>query len=474
MPTNLWWIRRDLRLMDNPALAAATANGATVIPVFVLDPFFEHSPYVGEKRTAFMLAGLRALDADLQSRGSRLIVRQGWPEEALATLAEEVDAAGIYAQEDISHVARARDQRVAERLPLTLTEGLTIRPPGAVRKSDGDPYIVFTPYSRAWKALPSPPGRADLLPIPEVLPTPPAVESVALPSQPALSESAPLVPGEAAARLRLAAFTAGDNAPIFDYAEQRDLLARDGTSRLSPYLRWGMLSPQEAAITAYEAIERGLDDARREGPEKWLDELLWREFFTAILYHFPRVLDGNFDRQYDAIRWRDDEAGFAAWCEGRTGYPVVDAAMRQLAATGWMHNRGRMLVASFLVKDLLIDWRRGERFFMQHLIDGDPASNNGGWQWSAGTGTDAAPYFRIFNPTTQAKRYDPDGAYIRRWLPELEAVPDAYIHQPANMPAEVQRKAECIIGVDYAAPIVDHKEAREQTLAAFQAARGTG
>lgn len=474
MPANLWWIRRDFRLKDNPALAAAAAGGATVVPVFVLDPFFERSPYVGEKRTAFMLAGLRALNADLRARGSRLIVRRGRPEEALAALAAEVDAAGVYAQEDASRAARTRDGRAGERLPLTLTEGGAIRPPGAVRKADGSPYTVFTPYSRAWKALPSLPGRADLIPAPGALPAVPPIASAEIPSQPALPEAVPFMPGEAAAQRRLAAFTTGDDAPIFAYHDERDMPALDATSGLSPYLRWGMLSAREAAVAAYEATERAPDDERREGPEKWLDELIWREFFTAILYHFPRVLDGNFRPEYDAIDWRDDAEGFAAWCEGRTGYPIVDAAMRQLTTSGWMHNRGRMLVASFLVKDLLIDWRRGERFFMQHLLDGDPAANNGGWQWSAGTGTDAAPYFRIFNPTTQGKRYDPDGAYIRRWLPELAAVSDAYIHRPAAMPADVQQAAGCIIGQDYPAPIVDHGMARQRTLEAFQAAREAG
>ena len=206
----------------------------------------------------------------------------------------------------------------------------------------------------------------------------------------------------------------------------------------------------------------------RQSAETWLNELIWREFYMAILYHFPNVLREAFRPELRAIPWSNDPAQFAAWCEGRTGYPVVDAAMRQLVETGWMHNRARMIVASFLVKDLLIDWRWGERFFMEHLIDGDPAANNGGWQWTAGVGTDAAPYFRVFNPTLQAAKFDPDGAYVRRWVPELARVPDKHIHAPWLMPLDVQRTAGCVIGQGYPAPIVDHGTARDRVLAAYK------
>jgi deoxyribodipyrimidine photo-lyase len=210
------------------------------------------------------------------------------------------------------------------------------------------------------------------------------------------------------------------------------------------------------------------DAAARQGAETWLNELIWREFYTAILYHFPNVLREAFRPELRAIPWSNDPAQFAAWCEGRTGYPIVDAAMHQLVQTGWMHNRARMIVASFLVKDLLIDWRWGERFFMQHLIDGDPAANNGGWQWTAGVGADAAPYFRVFNPTLQAAKFDPDGAYVRRWMPGLDRVPDKHIHAPWLMPLDVQRMAGCVIGQHYPAPIVGHGAARDRVLAAYK------
>ena len=237
------------------------------------------------------------------------------------------------------------------------------------------------------------------------------------------------------------------------------------------YLRFGMISARQAVATAVSCLENASSKAARQGAETWLSELIWREFSSHILAHFPHVLRGNFRPEYDGIAWRNDEAEFRAWSNGRTGYPLVDAAMRQLTTTGWMHNRARMVVASFLVKDLLIDWRWGEKFFMQHLLDGDPAANNGGWQWAAGTGTDAAPYFRIFNPTAQAKKFDPDGRYIRKWLPELADVPQKFIHEPWQMPESVQNSSSCRIGQEYPAPIVAHHEARERTLAAYKNAR---
>jgi len=255
------------------------------------------------------------------------------------------------------------------------------------------------------------------------------------------------------------------------YAESRDRLDVDGASYLSPYLRFGMLSARQAAVAALAATQITSDAQARTGARTWLTELIWREFYQSILYHFPHVLQQSFRAHLQAIHWDDDEAAFAAWCEGRTGYPVVDAGMRQLAHTGWLHNRARMVVASFLVKDLLIDWRQGERHFMQHLVDGDPVANNGGWQWTAGAGTDAAPYFRVFNPVLQGQKYDLRGAYVRRWVPQLARVPERFIHQPWKMPPDVQQAAGCVIGTDYPAPIVDHAWARERALATYAQAR---
>ena len=477
MTTAIWWVRRDQRLTDNQALAAALEQADQVIPAFVLDPALMSAPDAGSKRVAFMLGGLHQLEADLQSRGSGLIVRRGDPAAELATLVQETGAQAIFAEEDPWPYGRQRDGRIARSLPLHLVGGLTVHPPGMVLKADGTPYTVFTPFSRTWKAL-APAAPELLLAAPRSMPALPELCSLTIPTEPALPASVPFPPGEAEARRRLLAFAdwdddaaTGQTADIYHYSETRDRMDLDGTSRLSPYLRFGMLSARQAVVSALGAREAASHGEGRTGAETWLNELIWREFYLTILTHFPHVLEHSFRANLRKIAWENDESAFAAWCQGRTGYPVVDAAMRQLVETGWMHNRARMIVASFLVKDLLIDWRWGERFFMQHLVDGDPAANNGGWQWTAGTGTDAAPYFRIFNPTLQGKRHDPEGAYMRRWLPELSRVPDRYIHEPVKMPLDVQREVGCIIGQDYRAPIVDHAWARERTLNAYAKAR---
>jgi deoxyribodipyrimidine photo-lyase len=378
MTTAIWWIRRDLRLTDNRALAAALAHAEQVIPVFVLDPALLNSTYVGDKRVAFLWGGLRALDADLRVRGSRLVVQQGDPIEGLAALTRETAASLIFAEEDYSPYARQRDARVADALPLRLTEGVTVHPPGVVLKADGTPYTVYTPFSRAWKALPLPSER-NVMAAPTSLPAVPDVPAQPIPDLAALPAVVPFPPGEAEAQRRLNAFVASGDPPVYRYAEARNRLDQDGTSQLSPYLRLGMASARQAVVGALAAADATSSAQERKGAETWLNELIWREFFVHILYHFPRVRGSSFRPEYDRIRWENDEGAFAAWCDGRTGYPVVDAAMRQLVKTGWMHNRARMIVASFLVKDLLIDWRWGERLFMQYLVDGDPAANNGGW-----------------------------------------------------------------------------------------------
>jgi deoxyribodipyrimidine photo-lyase len=261
---------------------------------------------------------------------------------------------------------------------------------------------------------------------------------------------------------------------IQQYANTRDRMDLPGTAQLSPYLRFGMVSARQAVVTAQSAIESAPNPSAAKGATTWLNELIWREFYVSILYHFPQVRGANFQQKFNAMPWENNKDQFLAWCKGRTGYPVVDAAMRQLVQTGWMHNRARMIVASFLVKHLLIDWRWGERFFMQHLVDGDPAANNGGWQWTAGCGTDAAPYFRIFNPILQGKKFDPHGKYVRRWLPELANVPLANLHTPWEMPPLIQQEVGCVIGRDYPRPIVEHSWARKRALAAYDEVKGQG
>jgi len=462
MSTAIWWIRRDLRLSDNSALAAALGRGGAVIPVFILDPKLLASPYASQKRLAFLLDGLRALDASLRQRGSALVVRQGDPLEMLHALRTETDADSIFAEADVSPYARRRDERVAGKLPLSLTPGVTVHLPETLHKADGAPYTVYTPFNRMWRSLPFP---GSPLPAPERLPSLPFLASLGIPDEPSLSAEIPFRAGEAEAQRRLAAFA---DSVITRYADERNRMDLDGTSGLSPYLRFGMLSSRQAAWAVRQADAQAGDAAARRGAETWLNELIWREFYVTILYRFPFVRRMAFRPEFRRIPWQDDPAGFAAWAEGRTGYPVVDAAMRQLNQVGWMHNRARMIVASFLSKDLLIDWRQGERYFMQHLLDGDPAANNGGWQWTVGSGTDAAPYFRVFNPVLQGMKFDPHGAYVRRWVPELEAVPNAFIHAPWNMPADVQAKAGCIIGKTYPAPIVEHAAARQRALTVYQ------
>ncbi len=470
MSTALWWIRRDLRLSDNQALAAALETAEQVVPVFVLDPALMASPYSGDKRLAFLFDGLRSLDADLRQRGSRLLVRHGEPAAELARLRDETSADTIFAEGDVTPFARRRDERVKAQLPLRLTGGLTAQRPSAVVKDDGAPYTVFTPFSKRWLSLPLP-TPADLLSAPERIAPPAGLASLPIPDSPALPAGVSFLAGESEALRRLEAFAEGDDAAITRYRDDRNRPDLEGTARLSPYLRFGMISARQAVVASRIARLGARTSDACYGTDTWLSELIWREFYVAILYHFPHVRSGSFQRHYDHIPWANDEADFAAWCEGRTGYPIVDAAMRQLVQTGWMHNRPRMIVASFLVKDLLIDWRWGERFFMQHLLDGDPASNNGGWQWTAGVGTDAAPYFRVFNPVVQGQKFDPNGDYVRRWAPELTRVPVKFIHNPWTMPPSEQARAGCVIGNDYPAPIVDHAFARERTLAAYALAK---
>ena len=471
MSTAIWWVRRDLRLADNQALSAALERSKLVLPVFVLDPRLLASPYASSQRTAFLFGGLRDLDRDLRRVGSRLIIRRGEPAAALAAILSESKASAIFAEEDISPYARQRDARVAQGLPLYLTGGLTVNPQDIVLKKDGRPYTIYTPFSKAWKALPRK-ELTELLPSPLKLNSPANLFSLPIPDKPVLSDQVPFKPGEAEALRRLERFTAGGDSAVYTYDERRNRPDVEGTSALSPYIRFGMVSLRQAVAAANQAIDHAIDSHSRKGAETWLSELIWREFFMSILTHYPYVRQKSFRPQYDAVNWDNDPRMFDAWCQGYTGYPIVDAAMRQLAQSGWMHNRARMIAASFLVKDLLIDWRWGERWFMQHLIDGDPASNNGGWQWIAGTGTDAAPYFRVFNPTLQSHKFDPNGHFIRRWLPELADVPNPYIHEPWRMPDKIQKQANCLIDRDYPRPIVDHAAARKRAIAVYKQAMG--
>jgi len=461
MARSIVWFRRDLRLADNAALAAALRQGE-VIPAFVIDPQLLNSDRVGAKRVAWLAANLRALDRSLRERGSQLIVRRGNPAAELLKLARETSATQVTFNLDLTPYARKRDQRVAlelEQNGITVEsfDDMTVHHPEEVVTLTGRPYQVFTALKKAWLALPKP-AADEAESLPERMPLP--VEAVSLPIDFDKSLELPAA-GEDAALDRLNGFL---EETIYGYGAGRNLLDRQATSFLSPYLRFGALSIRQAYWGAKAAIDLASTKEAQQGAEAWLNELVWREFYMALLYHFPHTIDQPLREQYRDFEWLADDAAFAAWREGRTGYPVVDAAMRMLNATGWMHNRARMIVASFLTKDLLIDWRKGEQYFMQQLIDGDSASNAGGWQWAAGVGADAQPFFRVFNPTLQGQRFDPVGLFVKQWLPELASVPVEFVHEPWKMKPADQQRVGVIIGRDYPAPIIEHSFARDRAL----------
>ena len=453
------WLRRDLRLHDHPALRAALDSADTVVPVFCFDDGLLAGRHASGPRTQFLLECLAELDAALKERGSRLFLRHGPPRRELPALAAQVGAGAVHVSADVGPFAQRRQRevrsRLGNRIEFHVHPGLfAVDRLDAIRTQAGDPYTVFTPFQRNWAAQP----RRDVLDAPRQLPGPRArLAAGALPSLRALGleqeceEPAP--GGERAGRERLRHFLAG---AVRGYDEGRDRLAGDEASRLSPYLHFGCVSPRE--------VEHRLPDG--EGAAAYRRQLCWRDFYAHVMGHYPANARSEFQPRYrGAIRWSRAEKRFEAWCQGRTGYPAVDAGMRQLRREGWMHNRARLLVGSFLTKDLGIDWRWGERWFMRLLLDGDEASNNGNWQWIASVGVDPQPAFRrIFNPSRQQERFDPGGEYVRRYVPELADVPDAYLAEPWTMPEEIQVRAGCRIGRDYPAPIVDHAQARREAL----------
>lgn len=464
------WYRRDLRISDNPALHHAAAAADSVVPVYILSDWQKEHRWTGPKRQAFLCKSLESLGKNLGVIGGRLVIRCGAAEEVLEELIAETGCKLLVFNRDPDPFGRSVERRVekmAARLGVECRgfHDVTLHGPEEVLTGEGKPYRVFTPYSKNWLALekPEPLGK------PKDLKTPAGVKSLDLPTNAHWKLPDPEgceIPegGERAALARLKEAVAGR---IQRYKELRDFPGVAGTSRLSQDLRFGLVSPRTVYRKAMEARAATRARPEQEGIDTFIKELAWREFYMAILWHFPEVLEEEFSKDWRGLWWAEPEgnANFEAWKAGRTGFPIVDAGMRELLATGFMHNRLRMITAMFLTKDLHVDWRLGEQFFMQHLVDGEIASNNGGWQWSAGTGADAAPYFRIQNPWSQAKRYDPDGVYVKRWVPELRDVPVARLFEP---PRDGKPLVE-----GYPLPCVDHAAERERTLGIFKAHRAS-
>jgi len=444
---SVMWFRRDLRLADNEALVAAARVGS-VTPLFVIDPkFFEHS---GAPRLAFLLRNLHELN---KSMGGALVVRTGDPIDVVPAVAREVGATQVFAAKDFAPYGQARDVRVDTALRKVGAELCSIGSayavdPGSVRKADNTPYAVFTPFSKVWLSK----GWSTPLPQPAVVwQGAPKIHSDELPNEPECAAALPPA-GEDAAWQVWESFRDG---ALNGYADTRNNPDVKGTSQLSPYLRFGIVHPR--------SLLAELGDSKSYAVFR--SELCWREFYADVLFHQPRTVWENLQPKMNKMTHdtgADAVTRFEVWCRGETGFPIVDAGMKQMLATGWMHNRVRMIVASFLVKDLHLPWQWGAKFFMRHLVDGDIASNNHGWQWTAGTGTDASPYFRIFNPISQGERFDPQGSYVRQWIPELRELDDDAVHSPWTL------------GLlnPYIPPMVDHAEERLVSLDRYKAVSG--
>ena len=475
------WFRDDLRLSDHPALHAAAQSGAPLVCLYVLDDGSTSlrspgSRPIGAASRWWLAQSLRSLQASLAARGQRLVLRRGSAAKIIPELAQDVQASAVHWIEseiaDQAAIARTVGTALDEIgvAPRSFSSDLLVEPT-SLRNKEGRGLRVFTPF---WKRVLALGDQARSLPAPKTLKAGPAVASDDLdswnlePSNPdwasGLRET--WTPGEAAAQQRLKDFLDED---IAGYASLRDRPDRDGTSRLSPHLRFGEISPRQVWHAANFAAAR--KPAIASGVGKFLSELGWREFSRHLLFDLPQLAEKNLQPSFDAFPWRNDASALRAWQRGRTGYPIVDAGMRELWHTGIMHNRVRMVVASFLVKHLLIDWRDGERWFWDTLVDADPGSNPASWQWVAGSGADAAPYFRIFNPILQGEKFDPDGVYVSKWVPELGLLPAKLIHQPWEAKPMELAAAGITLGKTYPEPIVDHKAARARALAAYAKTR---
>jgi deoxyribodipyrimidine photo-lyase len=466
------WIRREMRAQDHLALWSATQDASSVIPLYIMDKaFLTSSP----ARQLVVLKTLRFLREELRKLGGQLFIRRGEAHDVLVNMARETGAAGVYLTrsyepETIRADARLRAALGSEGKLCRDFKDEVIFERSDILNSSGEPYKVYTAYRRAWLAR-----RDDIAPpLPAIrdINSPP-LEPGEIPSAHELGLSANIhVPegGEAAGLATLNSFLLNRAGA---YRRNRDLMGEDGTSRLSHHLALGTLSPRKVYRAIAGRMSGGGDMTveERESLGTFLNQFVWREFYKQILANFPHVEGKSFRKEFDSVPWKTNVGLFNAWRDGVTGYPVVDAAMRQLKTEGWMHNRGRMITASFLTKDLHVDWRMGERHFMELLVDGDLALNNGGWQWSAGTGTDAQPWYRIFNPVLQGRKFDPEGKYVKKYVPELSGVPARYVHSPWEMPESAAREAGVRIGRDYPAPVVDHADERRLALARYRPGR---
>ena len=471
------WFRQDLRLRDNAALHAALARGPAVVPVYIHDQAGEGDWPAGGASRWWLHHSLAALDASLRERGSQLIVRAGPSGEVLSDLITETGADAVYWNRRYEPAVIARDKTIKADLVSAGVEARSFNSallfePHTITNKQGNPYQVFTPYWRhclAQEIAPPVALKAGTFPPPEDWPS--SVELDALTLLPVIPWDAGFrgewTPGEAGAQKQLKAFVAK---VMEDYDDKRNLPGEAGTSRLSPHFHFGEIGPRQvwAAVRALSK-DSGVFPPHRGG-QVFLNEIGWREFAHHLLFHFPETPAQPLRENFRRFPWAADDDGalLQSWQRGRTGYPIVDAGMRELWHTGWMHNRVRMIVASFLVKHLRLSWTHGAAWFWDTLVDADLAQNTLGWQWSAGCGADAAPYFRIFAPVTQGEKFDGDGAYVRRWVPELAALPDKFLHDPWTAPAEVLARAQVVLGGNYPAPVVDHAQARAAALAAFK------
>ncbi|MGC1307165.1 MAG: FAD-binding domain-containing protein [Phormidesmis sp.] len=459
----LFWHRRDLRIRDNIGLMAARDRTPKVIGLFCLDPGILDGDDIAPARVTYMIGSLAELQKSYKSAGSELLILKGEPKKAIPKLASALGAVAVYWNRDVEPYARQRDSEVAKALKEQDIERCTqfwdqlLHDPDSIRTGSDKPYKVYTPFWRNWiKHQKDQPYEklADVTGLsPQEKSTANDAGNVELPSAAELGyeweNELLLAPGEAAALKKLEEFCDGQRA-IAEYNDQRDFPAIPGTSTLSAALKFGTIGIRTVWQAADEAYSRARSDETHENIRTWQQELAWREFYQGVMYFFPELAEGPYRDPLKDFPWDNDDDKFQAWCDGQTGYPIVDAAMRQLNTTGWMHNRCRMIVASFLTKDLIVDWRWGEKYFLQKLYDGDLSANNGGWQWSASSGMDPKP-LRIFNPASQAKKYDPDAEYIREWVPEIR-------HLETQMLITGEIPDEELEGTGYPARIVEHKE----------------